>query len=85
MKLVCKSYFLPLSEILQSTQNKTTSLLMECESFSRSSEGKGLVCVSPTPAGWLWSQRRIAGNNNQGVLVITHYEKQQDIAGGGAI
>lgn len=58
---------------------------MECESFSRSSEGKGLVCVSPTPAGWLWSQLRIVGNNNQGVLVITHCEKQQNTAEEGAI
>lgn len=63
---------------------------MECESFSRSSEGKGLVCVSPTPAGWLWSQLRIGSNpyvgkNNQGVLVITHCEKQQNTAGEGAM
>lgn len=31
----------------------------------------------------LWSQPRVAGNDSQGLLVITYCEKEQDVTGDG--
>lgn len=43
------------------------------------------ICVQTLMSRFLWSQQRTLGSNEQGLLAITHCEKEENVAGAGAI